>query len=242
MDWTDEGIVLGLRRHGESSAILTVFSRHHGRHGGLVRAATSKRLRGALQPGNLLQLTWRGRLEEHLGHFEVELLESHAAALMMDAGKLAALTSACALVDFSLPEREPHPNLFETLRSLAIALDHDAWAETYVKWEISLLAELGFGLDFSACAATGQTDDLVYVSPKSARAVCRDAGLPYKDKLLPLPGFLIGTGEVSDAALADALKLTGYFLNRHVYETHHRSLPDSRDRLVQRFMPVRSGG
>ncbi|WP_259779646.1 DNA repair protein RecO [Aestuariispira ectoiniformans] len=236
MEWVDEGIVLGLRRHGESSAILTAFTRRHGRHTGLVRGATSKRLRGVLQPGNRLQLSWRGRLEEHLGHFEVELLDSHAAALMLDAGKLAALTSACALIDFSLPERETHPQLYETLNSLAIALDHEAWAETYVKWEIGLLAELGFGLDLSACAATGQTTDLVYVSPKTARAVSRQAGEPYRDKLLPLPGFLIGEGGADDLALASALKMTGYFLNRHVYTLHGRSLPDSRMRLLQRFL------
>lgn len=236
MEWTDEGIVLGLRRHGESSAVLTVFTRHHGRHGGLVRGVTSKRLRGALQPGNRLQISWRGRLEEHLGIFDVELLDSHAAALMMDAGKLAALTSACALLDFSLPEREIHPALFEDLNSLAIALDHDAWAETYVKWEVALLAELGFGLDLSACAATGAIEDLVYVSPKTARAVSRQAGEPYKDKLLPLPSFLLGQGNIDNAAIASALKLTGYFLNRHVYSLHSRSLPDSRIRLLERFL------
>ncbi|RED53409.1 DNA repair protein RecO [Aestuariispira insulae] len=236
MDWQDDGVILGVRKHGETSAIVSAFTRSHGRHAGLVRQVSSKKLRGIVQPGNLVRLNWHARLEEHLGIYSMELLQSNVAPLMLDPGKLTAMMSACALVSAGVPEHEPHPDLFETLSSLMVALDHDDWPSVYVKWEIGLLAELGFGLDFSQCAATGERDGLVYVSPKTGRAVSAQAGRPYHDRLLALPAFLL-TGEVPGAAdLVQALKLTGHFLNRHVLAHSSKALPDSRGRLMDRWL------
>ena len=196
MDWADDGIVLSLRRHGESAAVVHLLTREHGRHAGLVRGGNSKKKRGILQPGNEVHASWRARLEEHLGTFTVELLDGHAARVLTDPGRLAAMSSACSLVDICLPEREPHPDLFASFRAMFSILPEAEWAAAYVAWELSLLAELGFGLDLSACAATGVLDDLIYVSPKSGRAVSRDAGAAYREKLLPAAAVLDRPGEM----------------------------------------------
>jgi DNA repair protein RecO (recombination protein O) len=234
MDWRDDGIVLSLRKHGESSVILHLLTREHGRHAGLVRGGNSQKQRGILQPGNEVSAVWRARLEEHLGGYTIELLDGHAARILSDAGRLAAMLSACTLVDICLPEREQHPNLFSALQSLLLVLPEDGWQGAYVGWELTLLAELGFGLDLAACAATGATDDLIYVSPKSGRAVSKQAGEAYREKLLPLPQFLIGRGRLEQGSLAEGLRLTGYFLERHVLGPHEKLLPDSRGRIVLR--------
>ena len=232
MDWRDEGIVLSFRKHGESAVIAHLLTQHHGRHAGLVRGGTSMKMRGVLQQGNELSVQWRARLENHLGSFAIELQEGHAARVLSDPGRLSAMLSACALVDLCLPEREPHPDIFATLRALLLALPDAAWAAEYVAWELSLLAELGFGLDLSMCAASGATTDLIYVSPKSGRAVSAAAGENYKDKLLPLPQFLVGKEVVEPRDIADGLRLTGYFLDRHVLAPHAKLLPDARARIA----------
>ncbi|MFQ5765775.1 MAG: DNA repair protein RecO, partial [Rhodospirillales bacterium] len=169
MDWTDDGIVLSARKHGETSAIVTLLTRAHGRHLGLVRGGAGKRARGMLQPGNRVQARWRARLPEHLGTFTCELTEAFAAASLRDRLKLAGLSAACAMADAALPEREPHAAVFEGLLALLSVLQDEDWPSAYVKWEMGLLGELGFGLDLSACAATGTNDQLAYVSPKSGR-------------------------------------------------------------------------
>ncbi|MGE4218824.1 MAG: DNA repair protein RecO [Alphaproteobacteria bacterium] len=234
MDWTDDGIVLTARRHGESAAIATLLTRDHGRHAGLLRGGGSRRHRGMLQPGNRVAAVWRARLDEHLGSFALELTESIAARLLDHAGRLAALASACALIEAGLPEREPHPALYETTLALLAALDSERWAEAYIGWELGLLGELGYGLDLARCAATGSTEDLAYVSPKTGRAVSRAAGEGYRDRLLPLPGFLAGQGDVDAAALTAGLRLTGYFLDRHLLRPQGASMPDVRARLAER--------
>ena len=231
MDWRDEGIVLSFRKHGESAVIAHLLTQHHGRHAGLVRGGNSTKMRGVLQQGNELSVQWRARLEDHLGSFAIEFQEGHAARVLSDPGRLSAMLSACALVDLCLPEREPHPDIFATLRALLLALPDAAWAAEYVAWELSLLAELGFGLDLSMCAASGATTDLIYVSPKSGRAVSAAAGENYKDKLLPLPQFLVGMEVVEPRDIADGLRLTGYFLDRHVLAPHAKLLPDARARI-----------
>ncbi|MGB0555519.1 MAG: DNA repair protein RecO, partial [Alphaproteobacteria bacterium] len=171
MDWQDDGIVLSLRKHGESSVVVHLLTREHGRHSGLVRGGNSKKQRGVLQPGNEVHANWRARLEEHLGNFSVELLDGHTGRVLSDPSRLAAMSSACALLDICLPEREPYPNLFASLKALLLVFPDEGWQGAYVAWELSLLTELGFGLDLSACAATGVTENLIYVSPKSGRAV-----------------------------------------------------------------------
>jgi DNA repair protein RecO (recombination protein O) len=235
MDWRDNGFVLIARRHGESAAIAELLTETHGRRAGLVRGGQSPKRRALLQPGNLVAASWRGRLAEHLGTFEIELLRPHAAALIDDPDRLAALSAAAALIALALPEHEPHPDIFQALDQLIAALDSTGWAARYVAWECTLLAALGFGLDLTACAATGVNDDLAYVSPRSGRAVSRSAGVPYHDKLLPLPGFLWRDAPVEPADIVTGLTLTGHFLHHHLLEPQGRVLPEARARLADRL-------
>lgn len=233
MQWIDDGLVLGTRAHGESSVILELFTRAHGRHLGLVRGGRSRRMQPVLQPGNTLHASWHARLDEHLGTFTVEASVSRAARLMEARAGVAGITLTAALVRL-MPEREPHEGLFEALELIADALPDVALAAPMiVRLELEVLRDLGFGLDLSACAATGSTDELVYVSPKSARAVSRLAGAPWKDRLLPLPAFLRGDGAPDAAAVRDGFRLTGYFLGRHVFEPRGLMLPDAREAFIR---------
>lgn len=236
MEWTDSGFILLARRHGESAAIVEVLTREHGRHAGLVRGGQSPRRRALLQPGNAVAVTWRARLPEHLGTIECELERAHAAHFLDDPERLAALAAASALVAACLPEREPHGDVYRSFAGLVDALDLEAaWAVRYVAWECDLLAALGFGLDLSCCAVTGATDDLAYVSPRTGRAVSREAAEPYRDKLLPLPDFLTRASPAEPAGIAAGLALTGHFLHRHVMQPQGRNLPEARERLAERM-------
>lgn len=232
MEWQDHGIVLSERRHGESGAIVSLLTVEHGRHAGLVRSTRSPRTRGIFVPGNLVLANWRARLDEHLGNFTAELLTPFAARALDDPGRLACLTAACALTDLALPEREPHPRAFIALQVLLGQLDGPA----YVRWELGLLAELGFGLDLSCCAVTGVTDDLRYVSPKTGRAVSDAAAEPWRSRLLALPRFLIDDAVAPSAAdLKLGLALTGHFLISHLFAPHSRPEPPARIRLLERI-------
>lgn len=236
MEWRGNAFVLTSRRHGESSAIINVLSREEGRYAGLVRGGAGKNRRPIIEPGNRINATWRARLEEHLGTFECELVEAHAARWLGDALRLGAMSSALGVAATALPEREAHPSIFDGLEVLLTSLGGNDWPSVYVKWEIGLLTELGFGLDLTSCAATGQTDDLIYVSPKSGRSVSREAGEPYRDKMLPLPPFLRESGRAGSAQeVADGLRLTGYFLDNQVYAVSGAELPDARKRFFQRL-------
>ncbi len=240
MEWSDEGIVLSARTHGESAAIVTLLTREHGRHLGLVRGGTGRRARGLYQPGNRLQVNWRGRLAEHLGAFNCEMIEAVAAPMMADPLRLACLSSLCAVTETALPERDPHQSVFEALGLVLAALaeaDATVWQSVYVKWEIGLLQELGFGLDFSQCAATGSVENLTHVSPRTGRAVSAEAAGPYRDKLLALPAFLLaGGGTPSTEDIVSALQTTGYFLERHVFSNRREAkAPDARQRFADRL-------
>ena len=249
MNWTDEGIVLSARRHGESAAIASLLTRAHGRHAGLVRGGWGKRGRALLQPGNAVHARWRARLSEHLGAFVVEPDRAFAARLFNDPLRLAALASACALADAALPEREPHPAVHDALALLLGALMQDdapGWPELYVRWEVGLLTDLGFGLVLDRCAQTGTEADLAFVSPRTGRAVCEDAAGPWRERLLPLPGFLAGADGSNSAvaranprahitaleAIAQGLALTAHFLERHVFAPHGQTMPAARRRLA----------
>lgn len=236
MEWRDDGIILNVRKHGESGAIVSLITRAHGRHSGLVRGGRSSRLRGILQPGNLIRADWRARLAEHLGNMTVEPLESRVAPLLVHPGRLAALTSACAILETALPERQPAGEMFDLMDVLTRHLGDDDWAATYVRWEAAMLSALGYGLDLAACAATGVTENLTHVSPRSGRAVSREAAGPYKERLLPLPPFLLEdaeAGRVPDIVeIRDGLRLTGFFLDQMVLGPAGRHLPDERGRIA----------
>ena len=242
MDWSDDGIVLAARRHGEHALIVQLLTRGHGRHAGLVRGGASSRQRGNYQPGNLVSAQWRGRLPEHLGAFVCEVKRSHAASVLDDPLRLAALSAACAIGEAALPEREPHGPVFDGFLALLEALDSQgAWGEIYIRWELGVLAELGYGLDLSECAATGRNDELAYVSPKSGRAVSLSAGEPYRHKLLPLPAFLAASGPAAPngldrSELEQGLRLAGYFLRTRLFSALDRDLPAARQRLAERVV------
>ncbi len=235
MEWSDDAILLSTRPHAEAGAVVSVLTRTYGRHAGLIRS--SHRLRGVLEPGTHLLATWRARLREQLGAFVLEPTHTVAAGLLDDPLRLAALVSACALVDAGLPEREPMPAAFDGLASLLELLPAplEIWAPAYVMWEIGLLGVLGFGLHLDTCAATGSNDALIYVSPRSGKAVSASAGEPFADKLLPLPAFLLGKGLGNQQQILDVLKMTGHFLERVVFHALHIPVPAARARLVERL-------
>lgn len=238
MEWSDDAIVLNVRAHGESSAILEVLTREHGRHNGLVRGGASRRSKAALQPGNSVHLVWRARLNEHLGNFAVELSRARAGHIIEHRDALAGLNAFSAVTAAALPEREAHQSVFEAGELLldAIAeMDFGHWAPLYVRWEAGLLDELGFGLDLSECAATGETEELEFVSPRSGRAVSRGAAAPYKERLLPLPTFLLGSqaAEPTSDDIRAGLRLTAYFLLDRVLRPHGKEIPPARLRLEE---------
>lgn len=241
MQWTEDGIVLGARKHAESAVIVQLFTPGHGRHAGLVRGGAGTRARGIYQTGNRVTATWRARLEEHLGSYTCELTGAVAAGLLEDPLRLAALSSAAALAEAALPERLAYPGLYRRFSAWLDLLggdDGSAWQASYVDWELALLAELGYGLDLSECAGGGG-DDLIYVSPKSARAVSREQGADYAGRLLPLPAFVRDPGRDATAGdIAAGLALAGHFLERHLFasaESVSGGIPPARARFAARM-------
>ncbi|WP_137044932.1 DNA repair protein RecO [Pseudolabrys sp. FHR47] len=229
MQWTDEGIVIGVRRHGEASAILELMTREHGRHVGMVRGGFGSRMKPVLQPGNSVSATWRARLEDHMGNYTIEPLRQRASNYFAAPHAIYGVSHLAALMRL-LPERDPHEGLFNEFQTILDRLEDAAWAAPQVaRFEMQLLSELGFGLDLEECAATGATEDLIYVSPKSGRAVSREAGAPYADRMFKLPPFLIDAGVSPNGSdLDDGFKLTGFFLARHVLEPRGMQLADER--------------
>jgi DNA repair protein RecO (recombination protein O) len=232
MDWRDEGILLSMRPHGETSAIVEVLTATHGRHMGVVRGGASRRMAATLQPGTGLTLEWRARLDDHIGSFTVEPVKSRA-HLLADRLALAGLMAVCALLHEALPEREPHPVLWQRTLGLMDRLGQEGWTAAYVRWELCLLEEIGFGLDLSACAVTGATEGLRYVSPKTGRAVTATGAGDWADRLLHLPEGLDMEGPLPVASVVAGLRLTGFFLDRELRPVlHDRPLPEARSRLI----------
>jgi DNA repair protein RecO (recombination protein O) len=235
MEWRDEGIVLAARLLGESGAIVSLLTREHGRHAGLARGGAGRRGRSLYQTGNRVAAQWRARLGDQLGSLSAELIEAHGSRLIEDARRLAALASAAALAEAALPEREPHRAVYDRLLALLQSLQRDEagarWPEDYARWELTLLADLGFGLDLSRCAATGATEGLTHVSPRTGRAVSAAAAAPYRERLLPLPAFLGGAGPAAPGEVVRALALTGHFLEQHIFHPP-QGLPAARGRLI----------
>lgn len=238
MEWSDRGIILGTRRHGETGLIVEALTYAHGRHLGLVRGGRSTRHRSAYQPGNTVDLTWRARLEDHLGAYTGDMTVARAAAVMDDRLRLACLATAVALGRL-LAEREPAPRLAHQLESLLdLVVEEGAWAPGLVRLELSVLGDLGFGLDLTQCALTGATEGLAWVSPKTGRAATREAGARYSNRLLALPGFLLagegdGVGDIPASDILDGLRLTGHFLQEHVYGPRAVHPPETRSALVR---------
>lgn len=226
--------MLTVRSHGETAAIVDAFTPTKGRHAGVVRGGTSRRLAPVLQPGAQVDLAWRARLEDHIGSYTVEPLRSRAAAALSGRLALAGLNAVVGLLSFCLPEREPHLPLYERSTQLLDLLGQDEiWPLAYLHWERALLDELGYGLDLSACAVTGATEELIYVSPRTGRAVSRAGAGDWADRLLPLPPVLLGQGDAEDAEIVTALRTTGYFLEQKLArDLGHKPLPEARARFV----------
>jgi DNA repair protein RecO (recombination protein O) len=249
MRWADDGIFLSGRPHGETSVIANIFTRANGRTHGLVKGGRSRRIRPILQTGNGLKVEWRARLDNQLGVYTVELTEPTAARILDDKIALAGVNAIVALLQV-LPERDPHPKLFNALSACLALAASAAFPASVTRFELTLLDELGFGLDLSKCAATGRGDALIYVSPRSGQAVSQDAGEPYRDKLLPLPAFLLNATAPALPALRDVVRgltLTGYFLNTHVFAETGKAMPRAREefvRLIERSAtgPAEAGG
>lgn len=234
MQWRDEGTILSVRPHGETSAIVEVFTADHGRHLGVVRGGASRKQAAVLQPGNRVAMDWRARLDEHIGSATIEPLASRAGVLS-DRLALLGLNAVCAILSFALPEREQHPALFAVTEPLfdALGATQEGWPLAYLRWELCVLEELGYGLDLGSCAVTGGREDLAFVSPRSGRAVSRAGAGDWASRLLPLPPCLLGQGPATMAELRQGLALTGHFLGHHMApDLGSRPLPEARARLV----------
>lgn len=234
MEWNDDAIVLSARRHGESSMILEALTREHGRHLGLVHGGATQRRKATISPGNSLRLAWRARLSEHLGAYTVELARERVGALIEQSEALVGLNAFAEIARAVLPEREPHATVFDAAEILLDAIASDDflhWGPVYVRWELGVLDALGFGLDLSRCAATGTTENLSFVSPKSGRAVSAEAAEPWRDRLLVLPEFLRESASATGEDIAAGLRLTGHFLRERVLYAHHQPMPQARERL-----------
>ena len=234
MDWRDQGILLTVRRHGESSALIEVFTQAHGRHAGLVRGGASRKMAPHLQPGAQLDLTWSARLEDHLGTYKAEPLRSRAASALSGRLALSGLNAVCALLAFALPDREAYPELYHRSETLLDLLDNeDLWPLGYLRWELSLLEDLGYGLDLSCCAVTGATEGLMYVSPKTGRAVSEAGAGEWADRLLPLPPVMRGEGDGEDIEILTALRTTGFFFESKLAPAlGNRPVPEARGRFL----------
>jgi DNA repair protein RecO (recombination protein O) len=238
IEWRDEAALLSSRPFGETAVIIEVFSAAHGRHAGVVRGGSSRKLAPVLQPGAQVAVAWKARLDSHLGSFTVEPIRSRAAAAMGDRLALAGLNAVCSLLTMVLPEREAHGLLYDrTIALLDLLGQSEVWPLAYLRWEQALLEEMGFGLDLSACAVRGVNEDLVFVSPKSGRAVSREAAGEWADRMLPLPPVLAGKGDASNTEIAKALGTTGYFIeHRLIKSLGERPMSGARARLVDAIM------
>ncbi|MGB0912224.1 MAG: DNA repair protein RecO [Phaeobacter italicus] len=234
MEWRDQGILLRMRRHGEGSAIVDMFTAEHGRHAGVIRGGASRKMAPILQPGAQLDLLWRARLEDHLGSYQAELMRSRAGAALSGRLALAGLNAVTGLLAFCLPDREPHPDLYlRSERLLDLLGQDDIWPLAYLQWEMALLEELGFGLDLSCCAVSGALDELIYISPKSGRAVSRASAGEWADRLLPLPAVMRGEGEAGTGEILQGLSTTGFFLEHRLAPSlGNTPLPEARGRFL----------
>lgn len=240
--FSDSALIVRTRPHGEGAMIVNALCAQHGMRAAYVHAGrVSKTLRGVLQPGNFVHLEWQGNHAHDLGRFSIEGDRPISPFALTDAPRLMAIQSVCALIDQCVGERESYPDLFAGTQAWFDGIDGEIWAPTLIMWELQLLQTLGFGLKLDQCVVTGAHEGLSYVSPKSGGAVSEGAAQPYAHKLLPLPGFLIGSGSWDDTDIANGLSLSGYFLFHRVLDPLSRTIPDVRDRLYRHFAPLPAG-
>ncbi|HBK06425.1 MAG TPA: DNA repair protein RecO [Acetobacteraceae bacterium] len=239
MEWDAPAIVLDVRPYGEGDALATVMTEEHGPHRGLARGGASRGKAATWQAGNMVQVHWTARLSDQLGSFAGELIHAGAAHAMQDALSLSMLTAICTVAEGAVPEREPHPRIFDGLLRLIPRLPFGAATLTnLIEWELVVLSDLGYGLDLTSCAVTGRTEGLAYVSPKTGRAVSEEGAGAWAGRLLPLPGFLTATAPPDMAAWRDGLRLTGHFLARDAFGNQHRPLPQARAMLYDRVSAI----
>lgn len=238
IEWRDEGVLLSVRKHGETSVIAQLFTREHGRHAGVIRGGAGRKMGPVLQAGTQLDATWKARLDEQLGTFSVEPVRSRAALVMNDPLALSGLTSVVGLLAHCLPEREAQAELYDTSTTLLdLICTTEAWPLAYLRWEVALLSSLGFGLDLKFCAVSGTMENLEYVSPKTGRAVAAQHAGQWKTRLLPLPACMVGAGDASNSEIAEGLRTTGHFLEKWVAPSlGDRPLPVARQRFVERLL------
>lgn len=244
MEWQAPAVVLDSRPMGENAALVTILTEEHGRHAALAKGGASRAQSAVWLAGNLVEVRWVARLPDQLGHLSGELVHPAAALAMDDPLALAVLRAACAVAADALPEREAHQRIFRGLVALVATLARDTSEAVgdYIRWEAELLADLGYGLDLTCCAATGSLEDLVYVSPRSGRAVSAAAGEPWKERLLRLPPFLLGQGPSGPADWEAGLRLTGHFLARDAFGSRHRGLPAAREMLADQVSSLAAAG
>jgi DNA repair protein RecO (recombination protein O) len=237
MEFSDDAFVLSARVHGETGAIVELLTEGHGRWMAHVAGGASRKMKPFLQPGARVMAEYRARTSDQLGSATLEPVGEGPSALFDDPMALAGLAAAAAVAGGALPEREAHPGAFAAFEALAAALPVPyVWPAIFVRFEAGLLEELGFGLDLSRCAATGAVDDLIWVSPRTGRAVSRTAGEPYREKLLPLPPFMLSSqGGLSDGDVGQGLDITGHFLEQFVFAPLNRPLPPARVWLIERL-------
>lgn len=230
MDFADQAFVLAARAHGDTGVVVELLTSEHGRRAAYVAGGASRRMKPFLQPGARVQAEYRARTSDHLGNARLEPVGEGPSALFDDPLALTGLSAAAAVAQGALPEREPHPGAFLAFEALMGAFAFpEVWPAVFVRFEAGLLEDLGFGLDLSRCASTGSTDDLVWVSPRTGRAVSADAGAPYADKLLVLPPFMLGAqAGLKDGDVKAGFDLTGHFLEQFVFHPLNRPLPPAR--------------
>lgn len=239
ISWEDDGVVLAARRFGEHDAICTLLTATHGRTAGMVKGGSGKNGRSLLQPGNHVRAAWRARLDSQLGVYTMESIRAFAAEALDSPAALSGVAALCAMAEAALPEREPHDEVYRQCLHLLEHIGAAGWDAHYVLWEMTLLRDMGYGLDLGSCAATGVTDDLAYVSPRSGRAVSRAAAAPYLKQVLHLPAFLKDESAelaATPAEIAQGLALTGHFFDLHVFAPHGREAPAARQRFLERFL------
>lgn len=233
IEWSDEAVVLGTRSLGENKQIVSVLTKDHGRASGVMRISKKAQAQGICQPGSRVEVTWKARLEEHLGYLSLELNQSLVGVLMAHPQRLLALSAAACLTHEAFPERHPYPGLYTAWGTFLQGIQSETWAEAYVYFECVVLEEMGFSLKLESCCVSGEVENLVYVSPKTGRAVSADAGRAYHDKLLALPAFLRTSGERAEnsAEIKKGLLLTDYFLQQHLSERSYKKLSSMREQL-----------